>query len=123
MTVNEGHVVGPGRNILSLPILQVFRAYYGITEQDDDRTVREKIAGRMLLLDEGFREVLPVLFEFFGVPDPERPVPRMDPEAKQRQLFGVLRRLVQGADPRGAKGLATLIEHLHWLDPGIAFFL
>jgi adenylate cyclase len=104
-------------------MLQVFRAYYGITEQDDDRTVREKIAGRMLLLDEGFREALPVLFEFFGVPDPERPVPRMDPGAKQRQLFGVLRRLVQGADPRGAKGLATLIEDLHWLDPGSEVFL
>src|SRR5207253_621963 len=74
-------------------------------------------------LDEGFREALPVLFEFFGVPDPERPVPRMNPEAKQRQLFGVLRRLVQGADPRGAKGLATLIEDLHWLDPGSEVFL
>jgi adenylate cyclase len=47
----------------------------------------------------------------------------MDPEAKQRQLFGVLRRLVQGADPRGAKGLATLIEDLHWLDPGSEVFL
>ena len=54
----------------------MFRGYYGITEQDDDRTAREKIAGRLLLLDEGFREVLPLLFEFFGVPDLERPVPR-----------------------------------------------
>ena len=54
-------------------MLEVFRAYYGITEQDDDATVREKIAGRLLLLDEGLREVLPVMFEFFGVPDPERP--------------------------------------------------
>src|SRR5437870_7407280 len=123
MTVNVGHALVHGRNIPYLPMLQVFRAYYGITEQDDDRTVREKIAGRMLLLDEGFREALPVLFEFFSVPDPERPVPRMDPEAKQRQLFGVLRRLVQGADPRGAKGLATLIEDLHWLDPGSEVFL
>ena len=105
-------------------MLQVFRGYYGITEQDDDRTVREKIAGRMLLLDESFREVLPVLFEFFGVPDPDRPVPRMDPEAKQRQIFAVLRRLVQGADPRGgARSFATLIEDLHWIDPGSEVFL
>ena len=123
MTVNEGHALAHGRNIPYLPILQVFRGYYGITEQDDDRTAREKIAGRLLLLDEGFREVLPLLFEFFGVPDPERPVPRMDPDAKQRQLFGVLRRLVQGANPRGARGVATLIEDLHWLDAGSEVFL
>jgi class 3 adenylate cyclase len=123
MTVNEGHALAHGRNIPYLPMLQVFRGYYGITEQDDDRTAREKIAGRLLLLDEGFRDVLPLLFEFFGVPDPERPVPRMDPDAKQRQLFGVLRRLVQGADPRGARGIATLIEDLHWLDAGSEIFL
>ncbi len=124
ITVNEGHAVAHGKNIPYLPMLQVFRGYYGITEQDDDRTVREKIAGRMLLLDEGFREVLPVLFEFFGVPDPDRPLPRMDPEAKQRQIFIVLRRSVQGAGPRGgARSFVTLIEDLHWLDPGSEVFL
>src|SRR5262249_12744016 len=112
MTMIEGHALAHGRNIPYLPMLQVFRAYYGIAEQDDDRTVRGKIAGRLLLLDERFREVLPLLFEFFGVPDPERPVPPMDPDAKQRQLFGVLRRVVQ------ARGVAALIEDLHWLDPG-----
>jgi len=124
MTVNEGHAVAHGKNIPYLPMLQVFRGYYGISEQDNDRTVREKIAGRMLLLDESFREVLPVLFEFFAVPDPDRPVPRMDPDAKQRQIFTVLRRLVQGADPRGGAGsFATLIEDLHWMDPGSEVFL
>ena len=68
------------------------------------------------LLDERFRDVLPVLFEFFRVPDPERPVPRMDPEAKQRQIVAVLRRVVE--DPRvGADRVFALIEDLHWFDP------
>jgi adenylate cyclase len=92
-------------------MLQIFRAYYGISEQDADRAVREKIAGRMLLIDEGFREVLPLLFEFFGVPDPERPAPRMDPEARQRQIAGVLRRVVQSGE-----AAVNLIEDLHWMD-------
>jgi hypothetical protein len=87
MKVLEGHAVAHGKNIPLLPILQVFRGYYGIGEGDDDRTVREKIAGRLLLLDADFAEYLPVQFEFFGVSDPERPVPAMDPEAKQRQIF------------------------------------
>ena len=116
IAVLEGYAVPHGRILPLHPILQVFRAYYGITEQDDDRAVREKIAGRLLLLDESFRETLPVMFEHFGVSDPERPAPRMDPEAKQRQLAGLLRRLVQGADARGGSFVA-LIEDLHWLDP------
>jgi class 3 adenylate cyclase/tetratricopeptide (TPR) repeat protein len=124
ITVNQGAGLAHGRNLPYLPMLQIFRGYYGIEERDDARTIREKIAGRMLLLDEGFREILPVLFEFFGAPDPERPTPHMDPDAKQRALFSVLRRVVQGADPRAAAtDFATLIEDLHWLDPGSEAFL
>jgi class 3 adenylate cyclase len=121
LSVFEGRAVSHGRNIPFLPMLQVFRAYYGITEQDDDRAVREKIAGRLLLIDEGFREVLPLLFEFFGVTDPERPAPQMDPEASQRQLFAVLQRLVREAGE--AEPGVTLLEDLHWMDGGSLGFL
>jgi class 3 adenylate cyclase/tetratricopeptide (TPR) repeat protein len=111
LRVNEGRAVAHGKNIPMLPMLQIFRAYYDIAEQDGDRAVREKIAGRMLLIDESFREVLPLLFEFFGAPDPERPAPRMDPEARQRQIVGVLRRLV-----RSDEAAVSVIEDLHWID-------
>ena len=121
-TVNESQAVAHGKNVPLLPILQVFRAYYGIGERDDDRTVREKIAGRLLLLDDSFREVLPVIFDFFGVRDPERPVPRMDPEARQRLYFAVLRKVVQRDDPSGRPPV-TLIEDLHWMDPASEAFL
>jgi len=123
MTILEGHALAHGKNIPSLPMLEVFRAYYGIAEQDDDRTVREKIAGRLLLIDEDFRETLPVMFEFFGVPDPERPVETLNPDAKRRQLFAVLRRLVQSGPGTNAYNSATLIEDLHWLDPASEAFL
>jgi class 3 adenylate cyclase len=121
LQVLEGSAVAHGKNIPLLPILQAFRGYYGIVEQDDDRTVREKIAGRLLLLDPGFAEHLPVQFEFFGVPDPERPVPVMDPEAKQSQIFTVMRRVIQGTGPDDL--IVTLIEDLHWMDPVSETFL
>ena len=66
MRVIEGRCAPYGKNIPLLPILQIFRHYYGITEQDSDRSAREKLAGHLLLLDEGYREVLPVLFEFLS---------------------------------------------------------
>jgi len=115
----EGRALAHGRNVPFLTILQVFRAYYGITDQDSDRVAREKIAGRLLLLDEAFREDLPILFEFHGVPDPERPAPDLDPELRQRRLFAVLRRLVRVG--RGER--VVLLEDLHWLDGGSAAFL
>jgi adenylate cyclase len=119
MRVIEGRCAPYGRNVPLLPILQVFRHYYGITEQDSDQSAREKLAGHLLLRDDGYREVLPVLFEFFGVPDPDRPVPHLDPEVKQRQLFGVLRKLVQ----RGAEDTVAFIEDLHWIDGASAAWL
>jgi class 3 adenylate cyclase/tetratricopeptide (TPR) repeat protein len=118
---NQGQAVPHGRNIPLLPMMQAFRAYYGITEQDEPRAVREKIAGRMLLMDESFREVLPLLFDFFGAPDPERPVPPMDPDARRRQLIGILRRTVQIG--RREEGGITLLEDLHWFDEASEAFL
>jgi adenylate cyclase len=122
--VSEGRAVAHGRNVPLLPILQAFRQFYGISEGDDERTVREKIAGRMLLLDERFREALPLLFEFFGAPDPDRPAPRMAPEARQRQLFAILRRVNQLAPGQAEAGVGVaLIEDLHWIDPASEAFL
>jgi class 3 adenylate cyclase len=121
LRVNQGSGVPHGKNIPLLPILQVFRSYYGITDEDDDRSSREKIAGRMLLIDENFRDSLPFVFDFMGVPDPQRPAPAMDPDARQKVLFGVMRRLVESRstdDP-----VITLIEDLHWVDAGTETWL
>ena len=54
-------------------MLQLLRAYFEIAEQDSDRTARERIAGKLLLLDESFADDLPLIFDFLAVPDPERP--------------------------------------------------
>jgi class 3 adenylate cyclase/tetratricopeptide (TPR) repeat protein len=112
--VFQGNCVAHGKNISLLPILQVFREYYGIEASDSERLAREKIAGRMLLFNESYREVLPLLFELLCVPDQDNPAPSMSPEERQRALFGVLRGLVQR--PPVDDTAVTLIEDLHWLD-------
>jgi class 3 adenylate cyclase/tetratricopeptide (TPR) repeat protein len=119
MAVIEGRAVAHGRDIPLLPILQVFRAYFAIGEQDSDATAREKIAGRLVLVDDSFRDVLPLLFDFLGVTDPDRPAPRMDPETRQRQLFDLTRRLLRS----GQGDTITLLEDLHWIDRGSEAFL
>jgi class 3 adenylate cyclase/tetratricopeptide (TPR) repeat protein len=113
--------VSHGKSIPFLPMLRLFRAFFGITDQDSDATARERIAGRLLLLDEGLRDSLPLLFEFMAVPDLDNPGPDISPEARQRQLFDILRRVTQA---RGQKETQViLIEDLHWFDGGSAAFL
>ncbi len=121
MHVYEGRAVAHGRNIPLLPILEVFRAYYGITLEDDDRGAREKIAGRMVLLDNSFADALPLLFDFLGVADPQRPAPRLDPEARQRQILAVMRQVIQSVSEE--QPTITLIEDLHWIDEASGQFL
>jgi adenylate cyclase len=121
LMVNEAHGVAHGKAIPFLTVLEFFRGYFGITEQDGDEMARDKIAGRLLRLDEQFSEALPLLFDFLGVPDPASPAPRMDPEARQRQLFGMTRRLVGARSQR--EPAVSLLEDLHWIDGGTEAFV
>jgi class 3 adenylate cyclase/tetratricopeptide (TPR) repeat protein len=105
-----------GKSIPFMPILQMLRAFFAIEDGDSEQTAREKIAGRALLLDASFADDLPLLFDFLGVPDPERPVPQMSPEARQRALADVLCKLV--GNPSRKKALMLVFEDLHWVDEG-----
>jgi class 3 adenylate cyclase/tetratricopeptide (TPR) repeat protein len=116
--VFEAQAQAHGRQIPFMPVLQMLRAYFGIADGDADRAVREKIAGRVLLLDPEFAEELPVLFDFLGVPDPDRPLPKLSAEARQRALQGVVCHLVRA--PNRREPIVSVIEDLHWMDEGSA---
>ena len=73
--VYEAHALPHGKTLPLLPILELTRGYFGITERNTARACRDKIAGRMVLLDPRLGEALPLMFDFLGVPDPERPAP------------------------------------------------
>jgi class 3 adenylate cyclase/tetratricopeptide (TPR) repeat protein len=117
------HVAGQAhtKSVPLMPVLQFLRTYFEIGERDSDRTARERIAGRMLLLDESFADDLPLMFDFLAVPDPERPSTRMDPEARQRQLLGMMKRLAHAESAHEPS--VVVFEDLHWLDPASEVFL
>jgi class 3 adenylate cyclase/tetratricopeptide (TPR) repeat protein len=119
--VYEAQAQAHGEAIPFLPMLQLFRGYYGIEDGDSDRVAREKIAGRLLLLDPDFSDDLPLIFDFLAVPDPERPAPQVSAEARQRLLRGVIRRLFNA--PGRTSVAVSLIEDLHWMDEGSEEFL
>src|SRR5262249_6232009 len=102
-----------------VPILELWRSYFGIVEHDSPEEARRKIAGTLLLLGEEFREVLPIVFE--GVGDSEHPAPLVDGDARQRALFAFLRRLTQARADRVPS--VVLIDDLHWIDPASDAFV
>ena len=119
--VYEAQGQAHGREIPFLPVLQMMRSYFGVTEHDPDQQAREKIAGRLLLLDEAFADSLPLVFDFLAVPDPHRPAPRMDPDARQRTLLEMIKRLFYTSSQRDP-GI-TLLEDAHWFDAGTEMFV
>jgi adenylate cyclase len=112
--VFEAQAQAHGREIPFMPVLQMLRAYFGIGDADPERIVREKIAGRALLLDPALADDLPLLFDFLGVPDPERPLPQLSAEARHRALRAVVCKLIRA--PGRREPIVTIVEDLHWID-------
>src|SRR5881628_1232880 len=119
--VDEAHGVAHGKMVPYLLVLEFLRGYFGIGEQDTAQVMREKIAGRLLLLDPALADALPLLLDFLGVPDPERPLPRLDPEVRQHRLFEAMKGLTH-ARSRREPGV-NLFEDLHWIDGASEAFL
>jgi class 3 adenylate cyclase len=119
--VFEAHAVAHGRNIPFLPVIELFRALLGVTNADTEQGAREKIAGRLMVLDQRLAENVPLLFDFLGVGDPNRRATTLDADARQRLIAMVLRRLVEHSVEQTTT--AIVIEDLHWLDSASAELL
>src|SRR5262249_2652995 len=112
--VLEGRGVAHGKTIPMLPMLEMWRSSYEIGDGDSPETTRAKIADRLLGLDESFREMLPFVFDLFGVPDPGNPSLAIDPEQRQKRIHGVLKRVLHHSANSGLR--VILLEDLHWFD-------
>ncbi len=121
ITLRRASGLSHAQAIPLLPVLELLRDIYGITEADTPRAARERIAGRLLLLDPELAADLPLMFDFLEVPDPDRPAPRLAGEVRIRHILEIVRRVSR----RRSEGepLVLLLEDLHWFDPQSAAFL
>ena len=121
LMVYEAHCPAHGKTIPYLPLLELLRNLFGITDQDGVREARQKIAGELALLDDGFADDRALVLDFLGVADPKAPQLQLAPEVRQRRLFAFLRRLIQLRTQ--AEPMVLLIDDLHWIDPGSDLFV
>ncbi|HVO24317.1 MAG TPA: adenylate/guanylate cyclase domain-containing protein [Candidatus Margulisiibacteriota bacterium] len=121
IVVHEAHCPAHGKTVAHLPVLELLRSYFGLADGDSARVAREKIAGRLLLLDRAFDNVLPLIWDFLRVPDPGRPVEELDAAVRQQQLYEFSRRLVRARSER--EPAVLFFDDLHWIDPASDAFL
>jgi len=119
----EAHCVSHGEMMPFLPILELLRNYFGVTDQDSDQTARDKIAGRLLLLDEGLKPTLPHIFDFLGVADGNARGPQLEPHERQKLLSHGLRKIMESGAEQSSTTSVILFEDLHWIDGGSDAFL
>lgn len=121
----EAHGLAHAKALSFTPMLELLRAYFGIREQDDSPRVQalvgERLAPLASVLEDDLPNDLPLLLDFLGAPDPGHRVLRIDPEARRRQLFSAIGRLL-GAQSQ-LTPIVLLVEDLHWLDAGSEAFL
>ena len=113
--------VAHGKAVPLLPVLEFYRGVFGITERDDARAARQKIAGSVVQGDESLVASLPLLFDLLGVPDPDKPVLLEPGPERQRALLGALKRLTLARSRR--EPAVILFEDLHWIDEATGVFL
>jgi class 3 adenylate cyclase/tetratricopeptide (TPR) repeat protein len=121
LNVSATRGLAHGRYVPLLPVLALLRDAFGVAESDAPDVARARIEATTLSLDAAFVGDLPLLFEFLGVADPDRPAPPLDPEARQHQLLVVVTRIV--AARAGSAAAVLVVEDLHWLDDASAAFL
>ena len=121
VTICKANCASHIQTVPLLPVLQLLRSIFGIAEQEQAEETRKKIAGTLILLDEAFKDTLPIWFDFLAVADPRQPVTEADSEDRQRQLFAMIQRLVQTMS--GREPLVIMVDDLHWIDPSSDTFI
>ena len=112
--VLESGSVSYGRATSYLPVIDLLKAYCRIEARDDERSIREKVTGKLLTLDEGLRPALPALLALLDVPPGDVAWDTLNPSQRQRQTFDAVRRLLLRESQE--QPLLLVFEDLHWID-------
>jgi class 3 adenylate cyclase len=96
------------------PVADLLKRYCHVDDGDDVRTIRVKVTGQVLTLDETLQDTLPALLALLDAVQDDGPFLHLDPpQRRQRTLDGLRRVLLRASQ---AQPLLLVCEDLHWLD-------
>ncbi len=116
-----GRCVSFGSSIPFLPVLDIFKAGFGIEESDDEPTIIEKVQRGLAALGPEVADTEPYLRAFLAVDPGDETVATKDASARRFATFDALKRVMLATAPR--QPMVVLVEDLHWIDQGSEEFL
>src|SRR5713226_8968708 len=136
--VLETFSVSHGKASAFLPVIDLLHGYFKITSDDDTRTRREKVAGRLAILDPSLEGTRPYLFSLLGIVEGDEqnrrhweqsldrldeylhelqkkdPLAQMDAQIKKRRTLDAIKRVLIRESLN--QPLMVIFEDLHWID-------
>jgi class 3 adenylate cyclase/tetratricopeptide (TPR) repeat protein len=119
--VLEAFSISHGKASAYLPVLDLLHSYFKITSDDDTRTRREKVTGRVLALERILEDTLPYLFTLLGIVEGEDALAQMDANLRKRRTLDAIKRILLRESLN--QPLIVMFEDLHWIDEQTQEFL
>ena len=119
--VLETFSVSHGKASAYLPVLDLLHSYFDIKSEDDARKRREKVAGRIAILDRSLEDTLPNLFSLLSIVEGEDPLAQMDGQVRKRRTLEAIKRILLRESMN--QPLMVMFEDLHWIDEATQEFL
>ena len=112
--VLESASVSYGKATPYFPVIDLLKRYVHIEDGDETRTIRAKVTGQILTLDETLQETIPALLSLLDALPEDSPFHQVDPpQRRQRTLDGLKRILLRESQ---VQPLLLVFEDLHWID-------
>ena len=112
--VLESVSVSYGKATPYFPMIDLLKRYCHLEEQDDPRTVRAKVTGQVLTLDETLQDTLPALLSLLEVLPDDSPFRTLDPPQRRQRTLQALKRILLRESR--VQPLLLVFEDLHWID-------
>ena len=92
--VLEAFSVSHGKATVYLPVIELLHGYFRITKDDDQRSRRERVNGKIVTLDPALEDTRPYLFGLLGLVEGADPLAQMDPQVRRRRTQDAIKRLL-----------------------------
>jgi class 3 adenylate cyclase/tetratricopeptide (TPR) repeat protein len=112
--VLESASVSYGKATPYFPVIDLLKRYAHVEDHDDTRTVRARVTGQVLTLDERLQDAIsPLLALLDALPD-DNPFRQLDPPQRRQRTLEALKRLLLRESQ--VQPLLLVFEDLHWID-------
>ncbi|MEE8143374.1 MAG: AAA family ATPase, partial [Planctomycetota bacterium] len=112
--VLESASVSYGKATPYFPVIDLLKRYAHVEDRDDPRTIRAKVTGQILTLDESLQETIQPLLSLLDALPEDSPFLQLDPpQRRQRILDGLKRILLRESQ---VQPFVLVFEDLHWID-------